>query len=137
MDEFPVESLQLYDVQDPGSPNLERIAIYVKEGCDLGNYCLMIGFRNLDGSASPMKDNMLWFGRGIVNAGDWIFIYTAPGTPRIIDLPDQSGRLISIHWGKDQTVFQNKSLVPMLCQFGGISTPPLPEPQAQTMRITY
>ena len=129
-----MSQLQLFEVQDPGVPNKEKIAIYVLEECDLADYCLLIGHKNLDGSASPIQDCMLWFGRGWVSPGDWIFVYTAPGKARVEDL-DNSCRLISIHWGKDKTVFQNRTLVPMLCRIGVTALPPEPEAKSQTLLL--
>jgi hypothetical protein len=127
-----MSQLQLMEVQDPGVPNLERIAIHVNEACDLGDYCLLIGHKNLDGSASPLQDSMFWFGRGWVSQGDWIFVYTAPGKTAVHDL-EKPSRLISAHWGKDKTIFQNRTLVPMLCKIGETILPPEPEAKPQTL----
>jgi hypothetical protein len=133
---FGVEHLDIIDVLDKGSPNLERIAIYVKENCDLRDYILLIGHRNIDGSATPIKDNMLWFGVAELNKGDWIFVYTAPGTTTIQPIEGTNSKLHSIHWGKDHTIFQNGGLVPMLCQISGVAMPEIPQPQAHDKRLT-
>ncbi|QHC93409.1 hypothetical protein PspR84_01780 [Pseudomonas sp. R84] len=132
-----ITSLQIINVFDHGVPNMERIGIYVKEPCDLGEYCLFIGLPAADGSTSPIKDHMLWFGNGFVNPGDWLFVYTASGNTTIHPngLPSAgssiSPRLISIHWGKDHTIFQNRALVPMLIRMNGLSTPAAPKPSYQ------
>lgn len=129
-----MSKLQIFEVQDPGTPNLERVAILVLEACDMGDYCLLIGHKNLDGSASPLQDHMLWFGRGWVSPGDWIFVYTAPGVASVNKL-EEASRLLSVHWGKEKTVFQNRTLVPMLCQIGETLLPPEPEAKTQTLML--
>jgi len=132
-----INSLYIHNVMDHGVANLERITIYVKEACDLGEYCLFLGMPTVDGSTTPLKDNMLWFGNGFVNPGDWIFVYTASGTTTIHPngLPSAGSsiqpRLISLHWGKDHTIFQNRALVPMLIRMSGLSMPAPPEPSYQ------
>ncbi|MFI8645937.1 hypothetical protein ACIGJK_14235 [Pseudomonas iridis] len=132
-----ITSLQMTNVYDHGVPNLERIAIYVREPCDLGEYCLFIGLPAADGSVAPIKDHMLWFGNGFVNAGDWIFVYTASGNTTVQPngLPSAGSsiqpRLINIHWGKEHTMFQNRALVPMLIKMNGLSMPAVPQPSYQ------
>jgi hypothetical protein len=132
-----ITSLQLMNVHDHGVPNLERIAIHVREACDLGEYCLFIGLPAADGSVAPLKDHMLWFGNGFVNPGDWIFVYTASGftTVQPYGLPPAGSsiqpRLINIHWGKDHTMFQNRALVPMLIRMNGLNMPAPPQPSYQ------
>jgi hypothetical protein len=131
-----VEYLNMVDVLDKGVPNLERIAIYARESCNLRDYILLIGHRNMDGSASPIKDNMLWFGAADIDRGDWIFVYTAPGKTTIQPIEGTSSKLHSIHWGKDHTIFQDGALVPMLCQVDGVAMPDIPQPQAQNRRLS-
>ncbi|NNG60166.1 hypothetical protein HKD51_01065 [Pseudomonas fragi] len=128
-------ALKILDVLDPGSPNLERIAIYATSHCDLREYVLLIGHRNMDGSATPIKDNMLWFGAASLNPGDWIYIYTAQGQTTTQLIEGTSSKLHSIHWGKDHTVFQNGALIPMLCQISSIAMPSIPLPLAHTKQI--
>lgn len=130
-----VESLQIIHVASHGLPNEEHIAISVEEYCDLSEYCLFIGLGGLEGQATPVKDHMLWFGYGEANPGDWIIVYTAAGSTRITPLvgkDDPPGaRLIVIHWGKEHTVFQNRSLVPIIVRIGGIGLQNPPKPQFQ------
>lgn len=139
MSMFDVEHLDLVDVLDKGSPNLERIAIRAMADCDLRDYILLIGHRNIDGSASPIKDNMLWFGPALIKEGDWIFVYTAPGQTRIEPIEGSATRskLHSIHWGKDHTIFQNGALVPMLCEISAVAIPEIPTPKKHDKRLTY
>lgn len=130
-----VESLRIIHVAKHGRPNEEHIAISVEEYCDLSEYCLFIGLAGLEGQATPVKDHMLWFGYGEANPGDWIIVYTAAGSTRIslLDGKDDppGARVIAIHWGKEHTVFQNRSLVPVIVRIGGIGLQDPPKPQFQ------
>lgn len=119
-----VEELQVMGVYDQGVPNLERVVIYVSEPVDLGAYGLMLGIRGSNGSAVPIRDNLLWFGHGWVSKGDWLFVYTAPGNARVNQLPNNTEKLYSIHWGKKQTLFQNHELVPILFRMDAVQVPP-------------
>jgi len=123
--------LTIFDVLDPGQPNLERVAIYVTEECDLGNYCLGLAHRNFDGTSTPVRDQVFWFGSGYVQAEDWIFVYTAAGTLHIEKNPSGNSHF-HVHWGKDHTIFQNRALVPMLIEINATAIPPLPQPVPQT-----
>lgn len=129
------EELQLFEVQDPGVPNLERIPIFVKTDCELRHYCILLGHLAFDGTAIPLQDHMLWFGSVQAFAGDWIYVYTAPGTTSTQKLPD-GGTLLSIHWGKEKTVFQNRILIPVVCRFGDIQLPPAPEAKPHDLRLS-
>lgn len=124
--------LQIEKIMDAGQPNRERIVIQVLTACDMRNYCLLIGHRNLDGTASPVKDNMLWFGPGWVAAGDWIQVYTGPGQDNSEEINGGKNKVLNVFWGKDHTILQNIAVVPMLCGFGFVNFPTQPAalPQA-------
>jgi len=126
--------LNLWGVQDAGTPNKELIAIMVTEQCDLANYCVLIGHQNMDGTATPIQDHMFWFGNGIVNAGDWLFIYTGPGKSTVQKI-DEVNNIISVHWNKDKTIFQNRSLIPILSKLSEVSFPPQPEAKEQAFLL--
>lgn len=123
MSTYEIDELQLYGVYDQGVPNLERIVIRATRQINAGDFGLMLGIRGHGGSAIPLRDNMLWFGQGTVQANDWLFVYTAPGETRVSDIPNSSERIISIHWGKTQTVFNGPEFVPILFRIGGIQIP--------------
>lgn len=132
-----VESLQLIGVYDHGAANLERIAIFVNEHCDLADYCIFLGIPDADGSVVPIRDHFLWFGHGHVNPGDWILLYTASGSTTIQPngMPVSGSviatRVISIHWGKQHTIFQNRAMTPMLAKIDAIGLIPAPAPAFQ------
>lgn len=128
-----IESLQMVDIYDHGKPNAERVAIYVKQACDLSEYCLLLGMPGVESYAAPVRDHFLWFGNGFVNPGDWIMVYTASGTTTITPIPNAPGqsntnRIINIHWGKEHTVFQNRAVTPVLIKIGALASiaPPAP-----------
>lgn len=134
MSTFIIDELQMYGVYDPGIANLERIIIRVLQEVDLNCFGLMLGIRGHNGSAIPIRDNLLWFGHGVVKPSDWLFIYTAAGETRLIDIPNTGERIISLHWGKHVTLFNGPEFLPILFRLDGVQlplvAPSLPGPQS-------
>lgn len=130
--------LELYPVEDRGVPNLERIAILVKDTTNMGQYGIMIGNASGDNSAIPYQDNLFWFGDGIVNKGDWILLYTGSGTPRTDAWEASGGNIYSVHWGRNVTMFANSNIVPILFRVDAVtvSTPPGDVPQLALMNTS-
>lgn len=118
-----ITELIIKGVCDSGIPNQERIIIFVNETLNLGQYGLMLGVRSVGNTAFPIRDNLLWFGDGLVNKGDWIFVYTGPGEPKATILPNTTEYLYSIHWGRDKTILHNQDLVPILFRVDAVQTP--------------
>lgn len=123
MNAYPINELMIVGIYDHGVPNMERVVLLAKEPIDLGNYALIAGIRGQEGQAFPLRDNFLWFGNGWLQKGDWLFVYTAPGEPKMTQLPNQSEKLYSIHWGKTQTIFQHKELIPLLIRMDALQVP--------------
>lgn len=115
--------LTIVGVFDRGVPNRERIALQANDTVNLGRYGLMIGVRGDTGSAFPIRDNLLWFGDGFLEKGDWLFVYTGPGQPKVTKLPSNEERLISAHWGRTQTVLHNPDIVPILFRVDAVQVP--------------
>jgi len=109
-----ITELSVVGVFARGVPNEERIVLRANEPIQIGQYGLMIGVRLGQGFASPVRDNLLWFGDGTLNGGDWVFVYTGPGIARATNLPNSREKLYSIHWGKQTTCLANAELVPIL-----------------------
>ncbi|MES2669919.1 MAG: hypothetical protein V4673_05780 [Pseudomonadota bacterium] len=126
MSTFFIEELQILGVYDSGVANLERIIIRVLQEVNLNCFGLMLGVRGHNGSAIPIRDNLLWFGHGIVKPNDWLFIYTAAGETRLIDVPNTGERIISLHWGRPVTLFNGPEFLPILFRLDGIQYPPIP-----------
>lgn len=118
-----IYEFEVYGVFDRGVPNMERIAIHVKQPVNIGQYGLMIGLKGNTSSAFPLKDNLFWFGDALLNAGDWLFIYTGEGKPSASEIPNSSSRIISIHWGKPTTVFHVHEFVPIFFRVDAVSIP--------------
>jgi hypothetical protein len=109
-----ITELNVVGVYDRGVPGQERIVIRVGQTVNLGQYGVMLGIRGTDGAAFPVRDNLFWFGDGLVFEGDWLFIYTGPGQARATTVPNTSETLYSIHWGRPTTILNAKELVPIL-----------------------
>nr|BAJ06922.1 hypothetical protein [uncultured bacterium] len=126
-----LNELQMHPVADRGVPNLERIAIYVKEPTNMGQYGIMVGLSALGAAAIPYQDNLFWFGDGVMNAGDWILLYTGKGTPRTEDWKPTGGKVYSLHWGRSKTMFANTNIVPILFRVDAVdlAAPPQDLPQ--------
>lgn len=127
-----LSELVLYPVAERGVPNSERIPIFVKETTDMGRYGLMVGHSGQGGFATPFQDNLFWFGDGIVNAGDWILVYTGTGTPRTVDWEQAPGsKVYVLHWGRSLTMYANTQIVPILFRTDTVTvgTPPGNLPQ--------
>jgi hypothetical protein len=128
----PLSELLLYPVAERGIPNQERIPILVQETIDLGRYGIMAGYAGNNGFATPIQDNLFWFGDGVVKAGDWIFIYTGTGSPSAVDWAEHPDKKIyTVHWGRSKTMFANSQIVPILFRTDtvavGIPTSDLPQ----------
>lgn len=127
-----MQDLKLFAVADRGVPNKERIPIQVLKQTDMGKYGILVGVSSYYKLAVPVHDNLFWFGDGIVNAGDWILVFTGSGGPRADDWSNPPGsKVYSLHWGRPTTVFANSTVVPIL--FGieavdvGLSPSDLPQ----------
>lgn len=118
-----ITEITILGVFDRGIPNQERIVLLANEDVNLGQYGLMIGIRAQNGTAFPIRDNLFWFGDGIINRGDWLFVYTGPGEPKVTTLPNTQEQLYSIHWGRTQTILHHRDLVPILFRVDAVKVP--------------
>lgn len=119
----PVTEITVAGVFDRGVPNQERIALLVNEALNLGQYGLMIGVRSHDGSAFPIRDNLFWFGDGLVKRGDWLLIYTGPGEPKATNLPNTEEHIYTLHWGRAETILHIRDFVPILFRVDAVLVP--------------
>ncbi len=126
-----IHELELIQVADRGVPNLERIALFVKEATNMGQFGIMIGYSSYDNSAIPYQDNLFWFGDGIVTKGDWLIIYTGKGTSKTEKWGPTGSNVYSVHWGRSNTIFANSLIVPILFRVDAVSValPPSNLPQ--------
>ena len=130
-----VTELGIVTIFDRGVANKECIAVAVREAVNMGRYGLMIGQHDATASRNsiPFFDNLFWFGDGVVNAGDWLFVYTGPGAPHTS--LDGVNKLYTLHWGKRHTMFANTTVVPILFRVDAVNILLPPEDQPQLPRL--
>ena len=126
-----IVELEIVSVLERGYPNKECIAIQAKESINLGQYGIMIGEYSEDGSVFPFRDNMFWFGDGLIKEGDWLFIYTGAGNPFQSKASDNIHDIYTVFWGREHTLFANSNIVPLLFRIDAVDilSPPSNTPQ--------
>lgn len=125
-----ITELSIVTVLERGVPNKESIAIQVLERINLGQYGIMLGTYAQSGMATPFRDNLFWFGDGVVESGDWIFVETGKGEPRQLKDADQHN-IFTVFWNKPTTIFARSNIVPMLFRVDAVDVlePPSDVPQ--------
>lgn len=109
-------------VQDAGIPNSERIAIRADALVDLSRFGILLVWR-MGNSGIPIRDSFFWFGSGLVMQGDWVFVYTAPGSPNRTTIPNTPNSVYSVHWGRTSTIFQDRNIGPALIRMDSVQFP--------------
>lgn len=124
-----IPEISLYPVADRGKPNLERIQLRIQAPLNIGQYGVMIGYRSIpDQNTQPIPNLLYWFGDGLLNAGDWILLYTGSGKSTTNDWHDPPGsKYYSIHWGHGSTLFTNSSIVPILFRTDAVNIGDIPQ----------
>lgn len=115
--------MSILDVVDRGIPNQERIPIFIKNDFYLQTQWVGLGVMQPDKKIFPINDNSFWLGIGWVKKGDWIFLYTGKGEPRINEIPNQETKIYTVHWNREKTLFNSPELHPYLLD-GGLFLPP-------------
>lgn len=129
-----IAELTVISVLDRGVPNNECIAIKVNERVNLGQYGIMLGMYSHSKLATPFQDNLFWFGDGMVEKGDWIFVSTGEGQPRTSKTNDQQNSVYAVFWEKRTTVFANTNIVPILFRVDAVDVLMPPEDVLQIGR---
>jgi hypothetical protein len=124
------KSLLLHSVSDRGVPIKERVILQaLTSDVDVSYFALLVGVVQPGITTLPVPDKFFWFGNGQLNEGDWIFVYTGPGTGRIETLPDGK-RLFSLFWQQKNTLFYDRNIVPVLIRIQDVSIlQPVPAPE--------
>ena len=133
-----ISELRVAGVFDRGVANQERIVILANQIVNMGQFGLILGIRQQGAFAYPIRDNFYWFGDGYVNVGDWIFVYTGPGESRTSELPGgSSGKLYSLHWGRNETILGLPEVVPILFRVDAVEifTETLTLPSASEQKV--
>ncbi len=130
-----IPEISIVAVLGRGLPNEESIALRVREGVNLGQYGIMLGIYQHSKLARPLQNSLFWFGDGMVEKGDWIFVNTGEGQPRCSQTTDGLNHIFSVFWNKTATVFANSNLVPILFRIDGVEVlePPEDVPQISTI----
>ena len=118
-----ITELSVVGVFERGIPHQERIVISVNEIVSMGQFGLLLGIRQQEGAAFPIRDNFFWFGDGYLSRGDWIFVYTGPGDTRVVELPGTIEKLYSLHWGRENVVLSPPEIVPILVRVDAVDIP--------------
>lgn len=116
----PITELTIIGVENAGIPNRERIVLRPTELINLAQFGIILGYRQATGITTPWKDNFFWFGELIVEPPSWIFVYTGKGLYQQAILPDSGHKTYSMHWGRDYTVFNLPTFVPVLFRMDAI-----------------
>ena len=112
--------ISVVNILDRGVSNQERIAFYINQQINIGQYGVFLGIKHFDDAAIPIKDNLFWFGDGVLNPGDWIFLYTGEGNHTTNDISGTNNKIYSLHWGKKATVLNNINVVPILIRVDAV-----------------
>jgi hypothetical protein len=115
-----ISELSLTKVFDRGEPNNECIAIRVNETVEMAQFGILIGTAGSNGMIIPHPDQFFWFGNAVAKSGDWIFVYTGGGTPRLSKATNGTNDVYTLFWNKPKTVLANSHVVPVLFKLGEI-----------------
>jgi hypothetical protein len=130
-------TLELHSLEAAGVPHEERVIFWAREAVDLKLYGVLVGVDIGNGSAIPMPDNYYWFGHITLEAGDWVFLYSGPGTTRTVELNDGK-KLHNLYWGRKKTMFYDRKIVPILISMDLVSIyrPEPLKPRSQELAAT-
>jgi len=136
-----ITELEIFQVYDRGIVNKECIGIRVNETVNLGQFGVMVGVTGNVMGATPVRDFMFWFGDGVIQAGDFIFVYTGPGSAKWWRAEGKAYTVYSLHWGRNTTILANPQVVPFLFKVEAVQIPQpprqLPElPRSSAPQVT-
>lgn len=120
----PLFELSLFGVYDPGVPNVERVVVRANAQVNMGQYALIVGMRAHGQDVFPFRDNFFWFGTGMVQPGDWIFVFTGPGEARVTQVPNSQEKIYSVHWGRPKIMFNHYDIIPSLIRLDAFQLAP-------------
>lgn len=118
-----ITELRVVGIYERGVPNQERVVLRANTIINMGQFGLVLGIRQEQGRAFPIRDNFFWFGDGYVAAEDWIFVYTGPGEARTSEIPGATQKIYSLHWGRQITILGSPELVPILFRMDAVHIP--------------
>lgn len=128
-----IDTLTLVGVFDRGVPNRERIVLRALQSVEMAQYGIIVGWNDAgpDGPIRPFNDLFYWFGDGVVQPNETIFVYTGKGEARKTTVEGSNAPAYAVHWGKANTMFADSRVVPAIISMGQIlvAKPPANAPQ--------
>ncbi|WP_162932977.1 hypothetical protein [Roseovarius sp. EL26] len=118
-----IDPIKIEGVTDRGIGNSERVVMRAQTYCDLGHYWIGLGMRQSQNSVFPINDNLFWLGKGLIQPGDWIFLYTGWGQPTTTDIPSQTNKIYTFYWKRDRVLFQSPEIFPYLINAPRVGLP--------------
>lgn len=110
---FDIETrgLKLIRVADPGVPNRERILLEAEGPVDLVNYVILDAHAAGPDQFEDINNNVFWFPRQLVQAGDIVRLYSHVGEPNITNAAygKRPARFHNLFWGKREPVWKGRS----------------------------
>ena len=73
-------NIEIQSVDNKGDQTKEQVTLKVINKCDIGYYILFDSSYTKDGKVSNKVRHTYWFPNQEVQAGDYVFLFTKPGT---------------------------------------------------------
>jgi hypothetical protein len=124
----PIEDLTLVGVFDRGIANKERIVLRATKATEMAQYGIIVAWNPLGANtvSQPYNDFFFWFGDGVVQGGETIFVYTGKGEPRKTTVEGTSNVAYVVHWNRPTTLFADSRVVPLVITIGQLIVPGAP-----------
>lgn len=95
---------KIVDIRDAGTLRSERVVLKVVTRTDIGGYLLCDTTYTSDGIVSNQIRHPFWFPDKVVDAGDFVVLYTKSGTDSAFK--NKSGtQTHRFYWGLERTIW--------------------------------
>lgn len=133
-----IDDLELLGVFDRGIANRERIVVRAKKATEMAQYGIIVGYNPMGpGTVSrPYNDYFFWFGDGIVQRNETVFVYTGAGDPRKTTIEGTDEVAYVVHWGQPSTLFADSRNVPIIVALSQILVPGPPTNELQLTKLS-
>lgn len=99
--------IEIINLIDRGVANKERIWFRVIADCDLSFYIVFDTTYLSPNSISNLQKHSYWFGAKSVKSGDYVILYTGPGSP--VESKNNDGSTNHfIYWGLEKTIWNKE-----------------------------
>jgi hypothetical protein len=117
----PITELRLHGVRNAGVANSEVIVLQAVVAVDIGQYAIVLAKRGeRSGMAMPLPDAMFWFNTTVIPADDFMLLWTGTGRPHTALSADGKATRHQFFWNREQTIFHDLTIVPMVWRLGGV-----------------